>query len=52
MKLIELILSRENVLKAQSHVISNMGGVGIDGMHVDELGEYMRQNWDGIKLSF
>lgn len=20
-------------------------------MHVDELGEYMRQNWDGIKLS-
>ena len=51
MKLIELILSTENVLKAQSHVISNKGGVGIDNMHVDELGEYMRQNWYGIKLS-
>ena len=51
MKLIELILSTENVLKAQSHVISNKGGVGIDGMHVDELAEYMRQNWDSIKQS-
>lgn len=51
MKLIELILSTENVLKAQSHVISNKGGMGIDGMHVDELAEYMRQNWDGIKQS-
>ena len=51
MKLIEQILSRENVLKAQSHVISKKGGVGIDGMHVDELGEYMRVNWDGIKQS-
>ena len=51
MKLIELILSTENVLKAQSHVVSNKGGVGIDGMHVDELVEYMHQSWDGIKLS-
>ncbi len=51
MKLIELILSTENVLKAQSHVVSNKGGVGIDGMPVDELAEYMRQNWDGIKQS-
>lgn len=51
MKLIEQILSTENVLMAQFHVISNKGGEGIDGMHVDELGEYMRHNWDGIKLS-
>ena len=51
MKLIEQILSTENVLKAQSHVLSNKGGVGVDGMHVDELAEYMRQNWDGIKQS-
>ena len=51
MKLIEQSLSTENVLKAQSHVLSKKGGVGIDGMHVDELGEYMRVNWDGIKQS-
>ena len=49
MKLIETILSSENVIKAQSRVLSNKGGAGIDGMHVDELVEYMRANWDGIK---
>jgi group II intron reverse transcriptase/maturase len=51
MKLIETILSSENVIKAQSRVLSNKGGAGIDGMHVDELAEYMRANWDGIKES-
>ena len=51
MKLIESILSSENVIKAQSRVISNKGCAGIDGMHVDELVEYMRANWDGIKES-
>lgn len=51
MKLIESILSLENVIKAQSRVISNKGGAGIDGMHVDELVEYMRIHWDGIKES-
>lgn len=51
MKLIEMILSSENVIKAQSRVLSNKGGAGIDGMHVDELAEYMRANWDGIKES-
>ena len=51
MKLIESILSSENVIKAQSRVISNKGAAGIDGMHVDELHEYMRANWDVIKES-
>ena len=51
MKLIETILSSENVIKAQSRVLSNKGGAGIDGMRVDELVEYMRANWDGIKES-
>ena len=51
MKLIERILSSENVIKAQSRVTSNQGGAGIDGMHVDELGEYMHRNWDCIKES-
>ena len=51
MKLIETILSSENVVKAQSRVISNKGVAGIDGMHVGELHEYMRANWDIIKES-
>ena len=51
MKLIESILSSENVIKAQSRVISNKGCAGIDGMHVDALVEYMRTNWMGIKES-
>ena len=51
MKLIGSILSLENVIKAQSRVISNKGIAGIDGMHVDELHEYMRANWDVIKES-
>lgn len=51
MKLIENILSTENVIKAQTRVISNKGCAGIDGMHVDALVEYMRTNWMGIKES-
>lgn len=49
MKLIEQILSSENVLKAQNHVLSNKGSAGVDGMHVSELEEYMHSHWDNIK---
>ena len=49
MKLIEMILSSENVIKAQSRVISNKGSAGIDGMHVNELDEYMHNDWERIK---
>ena len=49
MKLIEMILSSENVIKAQFRVTSNKGGAGIDGMHVNELDEYMHNNWECIK---
>ena len=51
MKLIEMILSSENVIKAQFRVTSNKGGAGIDGMHVNELDEYMHNNWEHIKES-
>lgn len=51
MKLIEMILSSENVIKAQLRVTSNKGGAGIDGMHVNELAEYMHNNWEHIKES-
>ena len=51
MKLIEQILSSDNVLKAQNHVLSNKGSAGVDGMHVSELEEYMHSHWDNIKES-
>ena len=51
MKLIEMILSSENVIKAQFRVTTNKGGAGIDGMHVNELDEYMHNNWEHIKES-
>lgn len=51
MKLIEMILSSENVIKAQLRVTSNKGGAGIDGMQVNELDEYMHNNWEHIKES-
>ena len=51
MKLIEMILSSENVIKAQFRVTSNKGGAGIDDMHVNELDEYMHNNWEHIKES-
>jgi group II intron reverse transcriptase/maturase len=51
MKLIEMILTSENVIKAQFRVTSNKGGAGIDGMHVNELDEYMHNNWERIKES-
>ena len=46
-----MILSSENVIKAQFRVTSNKGGAGIDGMHVNELDEYMHNNWEHIKES-
>ena len=49
MKLIEMILSSENVIKAQFRVTSNKGGAGIDCMQVNELDEYMHNNWECIK---
>ena len=51
MKLIEMILSSENVIKAQFRVTSNKGGAGIDCMQVNELDEYMHNNWECIKES-
>jgi hypothetical protein len=42
--LLELILRKENLNKAYKQVKSNKGGGGIDGMQVDELLPYLREN--------
>jgi len=42
--LLELILSRENLNRAYKQVKKNKGAGGIDGMQVDELLPYLREN--------
>ena len=44
-KLLDKILSRENMLEAYNQVKSNKGSAGIDGITIEELGNYLRQNW-------
>lgn len=45
----EEVLSRGNMLMAFNRVVSNKGAPGIDGMTVDELWDYCRESWEGIR---
>lgn len=47
--LLEQILSSENLNEAFLQVKRNKGAEGIDGMKVNELGEYLKANGDKIK---
>ena len=44
-KLLDKILSRENMLEAYNQVKSNKGSAGIDGITIEEMDDYLRQNW-------
>ena len=44
MELIEMILSRENMLKALKSVKQNKGAAGIDKVTVDELDGYFQSS--------
>lgn len=48
-EMLEKILSDENIKLAQKKVYSNKGASGIDGVTVQELEEYMKENWNSIK---
>mgnify|MGYP006982811848 CR=1 FL=1 len=41
-RLLEDIVSRENMQAAFKRVVSNKGAAGIDGMTVGDLGDYLR----------
>lgn len=47
--LLEMALSRENMVLALNRVKQNGGAPGIDGMTVKELPEWLKTNWSGIK---
>jgi RNA-directed DNA polymerase len=47
--LLEKVLNRDNVLAAYNRVKSNGGAAGIDGMTVEELLPFCRENWARIR---
>lgn len=48
MKLIEVITTKENLNRAYKKVVGNKGSSGIDGITVEELGDYIKSNKDDI----
>lgn len=48
-KLLEEVLSRENMLLTYKNVIANKGASGIDDVGIDEIKDYINQNWKDIK---
>lgn len=48
-KLLDQILSRENMNIAYKKVKANKGASGIDDVSVDEVYDYIKQNWNSIK---
>ena len=48
-KLLDQILSRENMNLAYKKVKANKGASGIDDVSVDEVYDYIKQNWTSIK---
>ena len=51
MELIEVILSKENLNKAYKKVVTNKGASGVDGVTVEELGDYIKENKEKIVTS-
>lgn len=50
-RLLERILDRDNLNKAFKRVKANGGSHGVDGMQVDELLPYLKQNGDTLRQS-
>ena len=48
MELIDVITSKENLNRAYKKVVANKGAGGVDGMKVEELGAYIRENKEEI----
>lgn len=48
MNLIEVITTKENLNRAYKKVVENKGASGVDGITVEELGNYIKSNRDNI----
>ena len=47
--LMEEVVEHKNLSAAYRRVVANKGSAGVDGMTVDELGSYLKENWLRIK---
>ena len=47
--LLERVVERSNMLQAYQRVKSNHGSSGVDGMSVEELGDYLNENLQHIQ---
>src|SRR5450432_3269952 len=48
-RIMEEVCERANLKEALRQVRSNKGSAGIDGMTVDQLGDYLKQHWPVIR---
>jgi RNA-directed DNA polymerase len=48
-QLMEEVLTKENMSTAMKRVEANKGAAGIDNMSVDELNDYLKQEWPRIR---
>ncbi|MEG0528599.1 MAG: hypothetical protein RR531_13895, partial [Longicatena sp.] len=48
-QMLEKILDKNNFRIAMNRVIKNKGAQGVDGMHVDELRDFLNTNWNQLK---
>jgi len=48
-RLMDDVVSRDNMMAAYRRVVSNNGAPGVDGMTVDQLQGYLKEHWSGIR---
>ena len=48
-QLLEEILSRDNMRLAYKKVKANRGASGIDGINIEEIDDYLKENWVNIR---
>lgn len=50
-ELLEKILSKDNMNTAYKRVCANKGAGGVDEVTIEELGDYIKENWESIELN-
>jgi len=47
--LMEQVVCRRNMLAAYQRVVRNKGAAGVDGMTVDQLADFCKAHWEGVR---